>query len=175
MDKEKLKTDPNLFLETVIKQYVASNPDNRLPAYNDELLADPPLVGFVDGNDPVFQDFKDDTIIGEYHFTPEEALATYLKRQNKSLKKKKLSHLSVISIVFTATNKTRLSSRPESIMASPRWQYAFGRGITFMESTLEYLVSLLEALGHQAVAPICTKPTLFLWRFPGGMPPKPGS
>ena len=121
VDKEKLKADPNLFLETAIKQYVASSPENRLPAYNDELLVDLPLVGFADGNDPIFQDFKDDKIIGEYHFTPEEALATYLKRQNKSLKKKRLSHLSVISIVFTATKKTRLSNRPESIMASPRW------------------------------------------------------
>jgi ferredoxin len=168
VDKDRLKADPNLFLETAIKQYVASSPENRLPAYNNELLADPPLVGFVDGNDPIFQDFKDETIIGEFHFTPEEALTTYLKRQHKSLKKKKLSSLSVISIVFTATNKTRLSNRPESIMASPRWQYAFDRGVTFMESTLEYLVSLLEALGHQAVAPICTKPPLFLWRLFGG-------
>jgi ferredoxin len=168
LDRERLETDPNLFLETVIKEYVANSLENRLPAYNNEPVCDEPLVGFANGDDPIFQDFKKEAIMGEFHFTPEEALATYLKRQKKNAGEKKPASLSIISIVFTATNKTRLSNRPESVMASPRWQYAFGRGIAFMENALEHLVSLLEALGYQAVAPSCTKPVLFLWRLPDG-------
>jgi len=167
-DREKLKADPNLFLETMIRQYVANSSENRLPAYNNDRLADPPLVGFADGKDPIFQDFKDETIIGEFHFTPEEALSTYYKRQKKILKTNGLSSLSVISIVFTATERTRSSNYSESVMASPRWQYAFGRGIPFMESTLRYVASLLEALGYKAIAPMDTKPITFLWQIPGG-------
>ena len=167
-DRERLEANPNLFLKTVIKEYVKSSPENRLPTYDNEPIVEEPLVGFADGNDPIFQDFKKETIIGEFHFTPEEALSTYLKRQKKNAGEKKASPLSVVSIVFTATKKTRLSNRPESVMASSRWQYAFGRGITFMENTLQHLVSILEALGYQAVAPIYTKPVLFLWLLPGG-------
>ncbi len=167
-DRERLEANPNLFLETAIKEYVKSSPENRLPAYDNEPIVDEPLIGFADGNDPIFQDFKKETVVGEFHFAPEEALPTYLKRQKKNAGEKKASSLSVVSIVFTATRKTRLSNRPESVMSSPRWQYSFGRGITFMEETLEHLVSILETLGYQAVAPIYTKPTLFLWEFPDG-------
>jgi epoxyqueuosine reductase len=167
-DRERLEANPNLFLETAIKEYVANSPGNRLPAYDNDPLVDEPLVGFADGNDPIFQDFKTKTIIGEFHFTPEEALSTYLERQKRNGGDKKPSSLSVVSIVFTATNKTRLSNRPESVMASPRWQYAFNLGITFMESTLQHLVSILESRGYRSVAPSCTKPVLFLWQLPGG-------
>ena len=167
-DRERLEENPNLFLETVIKEYVANSPENRLPAYDNEPVVDEPLVGFADGNDPIFQDFKKETIIGEFHFTPEEALSTYLKRQKKNAGEKKASSLSVVSIVFTATNKTRLSNRPESVMSSPRWQYALGRGMMFLESTLQHLVSVLETLGYQSVAPILTRPELNLWLLHGG-------
>jgi epoxyqueuosine reductase QueG len=37
-----------------------------------------------------------------------------------------------------------------------------------MENTLKHLVSKLEALGYQAVAPMYTKPLLFLWQLPEG-------
>lgn len=168
-DKAKLAADPNLFLETAIKEYVANSPNNRLPAYDNDPVVDEPLVGFADGHDPIFQEFKKETVVGEFHFTPEEALATYLKRQKKAAAEK-TSSLSVISIIFTPTKKTRLSNRPQSVMASSRWQYAFIRGIKLMEDTLQYLVSTLEALGYRAVAPMCTRPELFLWQLPSGGP-----
>lgn len=162
-DREGLEENPNLFLETVMKEYVANSPENRLPAYNNEPIVGEPQVGFAVGNDPIFQDFKKESIIGEFHFTPEEAISTYLKRQKKNVGKKRGSSLSVVSIVFTATKKTRLSNRPESVMASPRCQYAFNRGLMFMESALQHLVSVLETLGYQAVAPILTRPAYHLW------------
>jgi epoxyqueuosine reductase len=167
-DRARLEANPNLFLETVIKAYVANSPENRLPAYDNDLLVGEPLIGFADGNDPIFHEFKKKGIIGAFHFTPEEAFSTYLKRQQKNVGDKKPHALSVVSIIFTATRKTRLSNRPETVMGSPRWQYAFDRGITFMEDTLKHLVSRLEALGYQAVAPMYTRPLLFLWQLPDG-------
>ena len=132
-DRESIKANPNLFLETEITRYISDSPENRLPAYDNEPLVDEPLIGFADGNDPIFQDFKKRQVIGAFHFTPLEALSAYLKRQNKEVRDKNPSALSVVSIVFTATHRTRLSSRSETVMGSPRWQYAFDRGITFME------------------------------------------
>lgn len=167
-DRARLEANPNLFLETEIKQYISDSPENRLPAYDNDPLVDEPLIGFADGNDPIFHEFKKKGIIGAFHFTPEEAFSTYLKRQQKNVGDKKPHALSVVSVVFTATRKTRLSNRPETIMGSQRWQYAFDRGITFMEDTLKHLVSRLEALGYQAVAPMYTTPLLFLWQLPDG-------
>jgi epoxyqueuosine reductase len=167
-ERERLAKNPNLFLETAIKKYVAHHPENRLPRYSNELLAEPPLVGFADGYDSIFNEFKNGAVIGEFHFTPEEALSTYLKRQHIKAKRKKPSSISVISMVFTATPKTRRSNHRESVMSSPRWQYAFGRGMMLMQSTLGYLVSLLESLGYQAVAPMTTNPAFFLWQISGG-------
>jgi epoxyqueuosine reductase len=162
-NRARLEENPNLFIETLIKEYVANSPENRLPAYNNDPVVDEPLVGFADGNDPVFQEFKKETIVGEWHFTPEEALSAYLKRQKKNAGEKKASPLSVISIVFTATNKTRLSNRRETVMASPRWQSAFNRALKLMGGTLQHLVSVLETLGYQAVAPMLSRPEYHLW------------
>ena len=167
-DKERLEANPNLFVETVIKEYVANSQENRLPSYDNEPVVDEPLVGFAAGNDPIFHDFKKDTIVGEFHFTPQEALSTYLNRQRKKVRGKKTSSLSVISIIFTTTKKTQLTSRPESVMGSARWQTAFYQGGTLLEMVLQHLVSRLEALGYQSVAPFCTEPKLFLWQFPDG-------
>jgi epoxyqueuosine reductase len=168
MDKETMARNSNRFIEAALKEFIASSPENRLPRYHNECIAGTPLVGFSNGYDPIFEEFKNGTVIGEFHFTPEEAFATYLKRQHKSAKRKRPSSLSVISIVFTATQKTRLSNHHESIMSSPRWQYAFGRGMALMQSTLKYLVTLLESLGNQAVAPMTTTPPFFLWQVFGG-------
>jgi len=167
-DNEKSARNPNRFLETAIMEYVARNPENILPRYHNEPIADPPLVGFADGHDPIFQEFKAGTVIGEFHFTPEEAFSAYLKRQHKNSETENPSILNVISIAFTSTPKTRLSNHRESVMSSPRWQYAFGRGMMLMQNTLKYLVSLLESLGHQAVAPMNTFPPFFLWQVFGG-------
>jgi epoxyqueuosine reductase len=168
MDREKVAKNPNQFLKTAIKKYVSGNPENRLPRYHNEPLAEPPLVGFANGYDPIFHEFKEGAVIGDFHFTPEEALLNYLRRQHKKIKNKRPTSISVISIVFTATHETRLSNHRESVMASPRWQYAFGRGMMLMQNTLEYLVSLLESAGYQAVAPMNTNPAFFLWQIPGG-------
>ena len=67
-DRARLEANPNLFLETVIKDYVANSPENRLPAYDDESLVDEPLIGFADGNDPIFLEFKNKHVIGSFHF-----------------------------------------------------------------------------------------------------------
>lgn len=165
---ESFNRDPARYLENTVREYVNNSPENRLPAYDNDPIVEEPLVGFAGGSDPIFQEFKKDTVIGPFHLAPEEALPVYLGRQGKKVAGQSFPSLSVVSIVFTATDKTRLSNRPESVMASPRWQYTFGRGITFMESVLQHLVSVLEGFGYRAVAPICTKPVVFLWQIPDG-------
>ena len=49
---------PSLFVENAIREYVATSPGNRLTAFGGAPIFDDVLVGFADGDDPIFQDYK---------------------------------------------------------------------------------------------------------------------
>jgi epoxyqueuosine reductase len=168
-DKQKLKENPTAFLETAIKEHIAASTANRLPDYNNEPVITEPVIGFADGHDPLFQEYKKSEIIGDFHLTPEEALITYLERQHKEALNKRPAAISVISIAFTPSPDTRKSNPPNAAMASPRWSQAYGRAFGLMAETLNRVVTLLEAGGYQAVAPACTRP-MFIKISPEGLP-----
>ena len=63
LDVELFKSNPCLFLENAIKEYVATSPINCLTAFDNAPIFDEPVVTFANGDDPIFQDFK--TVIGE--------------------------------------------------------------------------------------------------------------
>jgi epoxyqueuosine reductase len=60
--------DEEWFTQT-IKEKIIHHPENAMeyPYYNEQIFAEP-LIGFVRGNDPIFDQFKQ--IIGLHHFTP---------------------------------------------------------------------------------------------------------
>jgi epoxyqueuosine reductase len=159
-DRERLEANPSLFLEELIKKYVISSPSNRIEMYNNDPIFDEPLVGFSDGYDPIFKEYKNETIIGDFHLTPREALSTYLVREGKGVTEKQPRHLSVISVVFPLCRNIRLSARRENFV-SDRWSNThIISHETILEETLNYVVSLLEQLGYQAAAPPCYKPPI---------------
>jgi len=150
LNRERFETNPSLFLENAIKEYVAGSSSNRLPAFNDDPIFDEPLVGFADGDDTIFQDYK--VIIGDFHLTPREALEMHL-RGDGSGDEKRPANVSVISWVLPFAYEIRLSLRRESLVASLRWNHARWEGQDLMDELSRYVVSLLEELGHQAIAP----------------------
>jgi len=62
--------DEEWFIQTITDK-ILHHPENGMeyPFY-DEPVFDAPLVGFVRGNDPIFDQYKE--IIGPHHFTPFE-------------------------------------------------------------------------------------------------------
>jgi len=140
---------PSLFLEHAIKEYVASSPGNRLSAFNNEPIFDEPLVGFADGDDPLFQDYK--SIIGDFHWTPREALAMHLRDRGSGDKEPR--NVGVISFALPVTYETRLSLRRESRVPSLRWNHTRWQGQDFINELENYVTSLLEELGYHAVVP----------------------
>jgi len=160
--KKRFEKNPSFFLDEVVKEYVISSQKNRLQTYNNDPIFDEPLVGFANGDDAIFREYKNETIIGDFHLTPSEALSTYLIRQKKQVGKKQPQQLSVISIIFPFSHKNRLSTRHESVIGSERWNMAHNLGGELIEGSLQYIVSLLEELGYQAVAPFCTKPEVII-------------
>lgn len=149
-DLELFEANPALFLENVIKEYVATSPKNALSAFNGEPIFDEPLVGFADGDDPIFQEYK--VIIGDFHLTPREALGMRLRGKGAGSAKRP-SKVSVISWALPITYETRLSMRREFLIPSLRWNHTRWQGADFTIALSNYLVGLLEELGYQAVAP----------------------
>ena len=149
-DEPLFETSPASFLQNAIKAYVASSPSNHPQAFHGGPIFDEPLVGFADGDDPIFQEYK--AIIGDFHLTPREALEKHPtpKAQKEQQRRSKVS---VISWVLPVTYETRLSLRKESIVPSLRWNHTRWLGQDFINELANHMVSLLQRLGHQAVAP----------------------
>ena len=135
MNADKIKKDPAAFLEAEIKAYIANSPNNVMPDFSGEHMWDEPLVGFANGDDPLFTESK--KIIGDFHVTPREALEM----------------ISVISYFLPSTKLIRESMRKEPEICSLRWNRArwFGQECNFRLQ--RHLVVLLEDLGYHAIAP----------------------
>lgn len=149
LNRELFEADRARFLEKAIKDYVATNPANRLEAFDGGCIFDEPLVGFADGDDSIFQDYKE--IIGDFHLTPREALARHL--ESKGGGRENPSTVSVISFILPVAYETRLSLRQETMVPSLRWNHTRWHGQDFINELSRHVVSLLEGLGYRAVAP----------------------
>jgi epoxyqueuosine reductase len=149
-DAEQLVKDPSRFLEQAIKRFVATSPENRLQALDGQTIFDEPLVGFADGDDPIFLEYK--KLIGGFHLTPREALA--LHREKKSGGSGKVDGpVSVISWVMPIHRQTLLGMREETRVPSLKWNHTRWHGQALIDRLSQHIVALLEGLGHEAVAP----------------------
>lgn len=150
-DKQRFEDNPSRFIEEIIKSHAINSPKNRLPAFNNSPIFDEPLVGFSDGDDPLFQQYK--KIIGDFHLTPREALDMHLNSKGEAVDRK-YAHLSVIAWILPIVYETRLGMRQESRFPSLRWNHTRWYGEELNVEVGQYLVSLLEKLGHKALDPM---------------------
>ncbi len=155
-EQELFKANPCLFLEKAIKDYVANSPNNRLTAFPGEHIWDEPIVGFADGDDPIFQEYKKINVIGEFHLTPREVMEIHIRATGCGNEKRQ-SKVSIVSWVLPSTSETRLSLRRESVVPSLRWNHTRWQGQDCNFRLARHVVSLLEGLGYQAVAPELAK------------------
>ncbi len=152
MDTELFKTNPNLFLENAIKAYVATSPLNCLTTFNNAPFYDEPVIAFSNGDDTHFQELK--KVIGDFHLTPREALEKHIQAKGwKYGGKSEIENVSVISYTLPLPYETRLSERNSTYGGSPRYNHTRWRGNIFQLNLVNYVVSLLEIMGHNAVAP----------------------
>jgi ferredoxin len=149
INRELFEADAAAFLGKVIKEYVVTSPGNRFESFDGGRIFDEPLVGFVGGDDTLFQKYKE--IIGDFHLTPREVLAKYLESKGSS--QENLYIVSVISFILPVTYETRLSLRKETMIPSLRWNHTRWRGQDFINELSRYVVSVVEGLGYRAVAP----------------------
>ncbi|MBI2859709.1 MAG: hypothetical protein HYX90_11600 [Chloroflexi bacterium] len=93
--RAEFERDPQRFLRRAISEYVANDPGNRLVHFGNEPVFGEPLVGFADGDDLLFQEYK--TIIGDYHLTPREVMQVHCQLPSSE-------PVSVIAVVLPITS-----------------------------------------------------------------------
>lgn len=145
--KEKMETSPAEFVEQEIKGFVRTSPANRLSFIDDYVIWDEPLVGFADGDDPIFTEYK--TIIAPEHLTPREALAKAYNKNPEDIP----ARLSVISWILPTVEETRKSNRAEARVPSRLWSHTRWYGEMFNEKLRAHVVTLLTGTGYLAAAP----------------------
>ena len=145
--KQMLESNPADFVEQEIKGFVRTSADNRLPFMRDYIMWDEPIIGFADGDDRIFDQYK--TIISPEHLTPREALAKSCGKGPEELPSK----LSVISWILPATEETRKSNRTEVRLPSRLWSHTRWYGEKFNDKLRTYVVEFMTDLGYLATAP----------------------
>ena len=158
---ELFEADPSLFLEKAIQDYIATSPGNRLTVFGGVPIFDDVVVGFADGDDTIFQDYK--TIIGDFHLTPREIMGIYLHSLRGSGSKEQPPRITVIAWALRFSYETRPSWRSETEVASVMANHATWQGHNFECDQLPcYVISMVEALGFQAVPPSCFNKIIIL-------------
>ena len=126
-----------------IEAFVAESPENRMAQLDGAPFFDAPLVGFADGDDPLFSQFK--TIIGPSHLTPREWIAE--AGACPDAPHTSLERLSVIGYILPITEETRVSNRAETRQPSLRWAHQRTHGEEFNKLVRGSIVDLLREAG----------------------------
>lgn len=149
-EREKFEADPNRYIERVIYDFVRQSPANRLESFDNEPIFEPPLIGFADGDDPLFAEYK--KVVNEGHFHPREVLTKHLRETLKT-DEPGPDHVSVISFVLPINRKTLATNAREKVGPSLRWNHTRWKGQDFITELSKHLVLTLEGLGVRALAP----------------------
>jgi len=143
----KQSAKPAHWIESVLREFVETSPENSLKNSANDRAFDSPLVGFSSGDDRLYQDFK--THVGPFHWTPGEVLAMAFPDLKVGA-----DEISVISWVLPQTEATRKENRREDIYPSESWVRARIFGEQFNDKVRKHLAEELVRQGYEAVAPV---------------------
>ena len=139
--------DQSSWIAGLVKDFVAQSPLNDMGFAQREKIFDTPLVGFSNGADPLYNEYK--SHIGSIYFSPLELLA-------KTFPEKKLSatDITVISWIIPSTAATRREQAEQDRYPSERWVRTRVLGEKFNNAIRKHVVEELAAAGITAVAPL---------------------
>jgi len=140
----------NAELLEFVKDQFEINKLNRLPEqYGGGRIFSAPLVGVAQGNDPIFQKFKE--VVDQEHMTP---LELWLAEGNAKLES---SELRIISIVFPYVDEIRKGSKNTTKKGRtllPAEIYSVGRNYAneFKQDVCRKVIDYFKENDYQAVA-----------------------
>lgn len=144
---EKKKQSPSSWIQSLIRDFVAYSPENHLGNANREQAFDIPLVGFANGADPLFADYKEH--VGPFHWTPQEIFSLTFPDIGVSSEA-----LTVISWILPQTRATKTENGREKIFPAERWARARVFGEEVNVKLRRHVEQALESRGIAAVAPM---------------------
>ncbi len=147
--------DPKKWIETFIKDFINQSPENTLKNNTNDKAWGDPLVGFSNGDDPLYQQYKE--LVGIYHWTPSEIFSLTFPASKISAK-----DLTVISWVLPQTETTKLDNRKETAYPAERWARARMFGEEVNVKLAKHVTAALQEAGFRAVAPSLLSPS-FKW------------
>ena len=106
--------DPAAWIEKTILEFCRTSPENTLKNVQNDRAFEDPLVGFANGEDPLFEDLKKD--IGPPFMTPIEIFRTSFPETDA-----RADELTVISWVLPKTRLTKNDNSKETTYPSERW------------------------------------------------------
>jgi epoxyqueuosine reductase len=158
LNKDAHSRDPNSLPDEewfigVLKNKMASHADNQMeyPFFGEPIFEEP-LIGFVRGNDPIFDRLKE--IIGPHHFTPWETMRW--QAEKNSVKPPDPEDISVVSFVMPFTQKTRRDNAAAVAWTSERWAQTRLLGEIFSQTFVREIITELMGRGILAIAPDVT-------------------
>ena len=137
----------NTWIENTITQLVLDAPENRLIDFGGQPIFESPLVGAVDGDDPLFREFQ--KVVSPRHLQPREFLHRHSPRGTD------LTHVNVIVWALPFTAEVRRSNRLEN-MPSKLYSLARNNGGALIYNMGSRLSEQLRKKGMAAVSPIIT-------------------
>lgn len=147
--EELLSNNAEEFLAKEIKRFVVANEANRLAMIDNTPMFDEPLVGFINGDDPIFNDYK--RIIGDFHWRPRDMMEQCAKDEGYQ---DDVKDVSVICWILPIVKKTIKSNAERDDFPSPRWAHTRDYGEKFNVLLRKHVVGLLRDEGLLAVAPM---------------------
>lgn len=136
-------------VETIIKDFIALNPANTLKNKANDKAFGTPLVGFANGDDLLFEQYKDH--VGPFYMTPWEVFAVTFRDMNV-----RPEQLTVISYILPQTEATKSDNRKENFYPSERWARARIFGEEVNVALRRHIVEYLRDRNIRAVAPALT-------------------
>lgn len=138
--------DVAAWLENSIHEFCRDSPENSMRNEENERAFDEPLVGFSNGEDPLYDELKKD--IGSPFMIPVEIF-----RETFPDSPACADELTVISWILPQTKATKADNRKETFYPSERWIRAKHYGGVFDTDLSSYVAELLKRAGHDAVIP----------------------
>ena len=138
-------------LETTIRasiiQFIQDSSENTLKNQENDRAWEEPLIGFSNGNDPLYGFYKKD--IGAFYLTPLEIFTGAFTDATAQA-----SELSVISWILPHNEKTKSDNRQQTVYPSERWARARIYGEQVNDKLRNHVVAELGRIGIEAVAPV---------------------
>jgi hypothetical protein len=144
--------DEAWFIQT-LKDKLAHHQENtkEYPFYGEPIYGEP-LVGFVRGNDPLMEQYKE--IIGPHHFTPWEIMRW--QAENNGVTPPAPEDISVVSFVMPFSPQTIKENAAVVDWPSERWAQTRLLGEIFSQTIVREIVTDLMGRGILAVSPDVT-------------------